>query len=398
MPRSKLARLPNLPPPVLTAYLDVNPANPRNQSTPRGYLKWLKSSGQSLGRAIPSEARKTFRAQLRRATRYLAGTRPRSRALVLFSGPAVWEDIPLQVEVTDELHWGNPSLQQMAWLLDEHRPRGAVVLDGNGARFFRFYLGAVTEHPPYRFSVDASSWRKPYLVGPSTSRVSKQSGIERDRFSARVAQRRKHFLTELSQRIPQWAKDADLSPVIVIGSGSEVETIRSSVSGEFRRNLVVLPNALSRISSAEISKRLRAILEGWEREYEKKVVNEIVASQASGQAVIGLDETLDRLQRGQVRELVVSRGLKGSVERCTKCGWIEKSTPSTCPACGSRRETRTLRTLIPELAGQHSVALEVVAGPAAKKLSSLGGIAAWLRTARRRPQGKANAPLIFSVG
>jgi len=310
----------------------------------------------------------------------------------------VWEEIPLQVEVTDELHWGNPSLQQMAWLLDEHRPRGAVVLDGNGARFFRFYLGAVTEDPPYRFSFDISSWRKPYLVGPSTSRVSKQSGIERDRVSARVAQRRKHFLTELSQRIPGWAKDADLSPVILIGGGSEVDTIRSSVPGEFRRNLVVLPKALPQISSAAISKRLQPILEEWEREYEKKVVNEIVSSEGSGQAVIGLDETLDRLQRGLVRELVISRGLNGSVERCTKCGWMEKSESSTCPVCGSRRETRTLRTLIPELAAQHSVAMEVVAGPAAKKLSSVGGIAAWLRTARRRPRDKVNAPLILSAG
>jgi len=102
MPISKTARLPHLPPPVLTAYLDVNPANPRNQSTPRGYLKWLKSAGQALGREVPSEAKKPFRAQLRRITRHLAAVRPRSRALVLFSGPEVWEEIPLQVEVTDE--------------------------------------------------------------------------------------------------------------------------------------------------------------------------------------------------------------------------------------------------------------------------------------------------------
>jgi|KBSMisStandDraft_5_1062788.scaffolds.fasta_scaffold00132_41 hypothetical protein len=398
MPISKTARLPHLPPPVLTAYLDVNPANPRNQSTPRGYLKWLKSAGQALGREVPSEAKKPFRAQLRRITRHLAAVRPRSRALVLFSGPEVWEEIPLQVEVTDELHWGKPSLQQMAWLIDEHRPRGAVVLDGNGARFLRFYLGAVTEDPPYRFSVDVSSWRKPYLVGPSTSRVSKQSGIERDRVAARVAQQRKHFLAEASRRITEWAKDADLSPVILIGSGNEVEAVSSSVPEEFRRNLVALPKALPQISSTAISKRVRPMLKHWEREYEKKVVNEIVASQGSGEAVIGLDETLDQLQRGQVRELVIARGLKGFVERCTKCAWVDRSAVSACPVCGSRRERRSLRTLLPELAGEHSVPMEVVAGAAAKLLSSRGGIAGWLRTARRRPQNKAHTPLIFSAG
>jgi len=395
MPVAKIASLPHVPPPVLTAYLDVNPSNPRNQSTPRGYLKWLKSAGQALGHKVPPEARKLFRAQLRRITRHLAMSRPRTRALVLFSGPKVWEEIPLQVEVTDELHWGKPSLQQMAWLLDEHRPRGAVVVDGNSARFFRFYLGSVAEDPPYSFSMDVSSWRKPYLVGPSTPRVSKQSGIERDRVAARVAQQRNHFLRVVSQRMTQWAKDADLSPVVLIGSGNEIDAIRNSVPGEFRRYLVAFPKALPQTSSVEISKRLQPLLERWEREYENKLVNEIIASQGSGQSVIGLDETLDRLQRGQVRELVIARGLKGSVERCAKCCWVDRSATPACPVCGSRRETRTLRTLLPELAGEHSVPMEVVAGGAAKVLASRGGIAAWLRTARGRAQKKPNIPLLF---
>jgi len=61
------------------------------------------------------------------------------------------------------------------------------------------------------------------------------------------------------------------------------------------------------------------------------------------------------------------------------------------------RETRTLRTLLPELAGEHSVPMEVVAGAAARTLSLRGGIAGWLRTARRKSPNKANIPLIFNA-
>lgn len=244
-------------------------------------------------------------------------------------------------------------------------------------------------------SIDVSSWRKPYLVGPSTPRVSKQSGIERNRVAVRVAQQRKRFLTEVSQRMTAWAKDADVSPVVLIGNGNEIEVIRSSVPGEFRGNVVALPKALPQISSPEIKKRLQPLLERWERDYEKEVVNEIIAGQASGGAVIGLDETLDRLQRGQVRELVIARLLKGSVERCTKCRWVDRSAASACPVCGSRRQTRTLRTLLPELAGEQSVPMEVVAGAAARAISSRGGIGARLRTGRRGLQDKLNVPLLF---
>jgi hypothetical protein len=45
---SRRAFLPHLPGPLLTAYLDINPANPRNQRTPRGYVTWLKATGRAL--------------------------------------------------------------------------------------------------------------------------------------------------------------------------------------------------------------------------------------------------------------------------------------------------------------------------------------------------------------
>jgi len=67
-------------------------------------------------------------------------------------------------------------------------------------------------------------------------------------------------------------------------------------------------------------------------------VNEIIAGQGSGEAVIGPNETLHRLQQGQVQELVAAWGLKGSVERCTKCGWVDRSGASPRPLCGSREK------------------------------------------------------------
>jgi len=72
---SAVSRLPHLPPPVLTAYLDTNPANPQNQSTPRGYISRLKSAARALERDLPLQSRQQFRRELSKVMDYLRSRR-----------------------------------------------------------------------------------------------------------------------------------------------------------------------------------------------------------------------------------------------------------------------------------------------------------------------------------
>lgn len=382
--KSKLPRLSQLPPPVLTAYIDVNPANPRNQGVPRGYLTWLSSAGQALRRELPQNAQKPFRQQLKRVERFLQTKRPRGRSVVALAGSHVWEFIPLQVDVTEELHWGKPSLQQMTWVLDEHRPRGAIVIDGSGARFFRFWLGTVIEDEPAVFSVDISSWRKPHLVGPSTSAVAKQFGVQRDRVAARMAAQRDRFVRTLGQRVVAWSGERDLDQVVLVGAPGELETLTGAMPAWFRERTVVVHKTLSRTTAGDVRKRVQSLLEKWERDYEERLVDDLASGQRSRRTVVGLDRTLAELQKGRVRELVVARGINGSVRECLNCGWIDRSADTTCAICGGERRPRTLRTSIPELAGAAGVPVEVVAGKAAKKLLLSGGVGALLRSAPSR--------------
>lgn len=395
---SKVSHLVNVPPPVLTAYVDVNPANPRNQGAPRGYVRWFKSAAQALLKELPSPPRKAFRAEVRRVGKYLERMRPRSRGLIVFAGPEVWEVIPLQVEVSDELHWGKPSLQQMSWVLDEHRLRGAVLITGSGARFFRFWLGRVVEDEPLGFSFDVSPWRKPHLVGPSTPGVSKRHGIQRDSITARMREQRKHFLRRLSHRIIDWAQEARISSILLLGKAEDTEVILNTMPVEARKQVTALPKVLPNISSAEINKKLKPILNDWERDYEAVVVDQLISGQTSHRSVTGLDRTLTQLQRGQVSELITSRGLTGSVQQCTNCGWVARSDDRLCAICGSKRQARSLRTVLPELAASQSVPMEVVAGKAASKLGAVGGVGAWLRSARKRSPQKLGVPMLSQLG
>lgn len=383
--KSQLLRLPKLPPPVLTAYIDVNPANPRNQGSPRGYIGWLKSSGQALSNYLPRSARREFRAQLARIATFLEMERPRGRGVAVFAGPDVWEVVPLKVDVTDELHWGKPSLHQMTWLFDEHDLRGAVVVHGSGARFFRFWLGTVTEDEAAVFSVDKSSWRKPHLVGPSTSVIAKQSGVHRDRVRDRISAQRRRFIRSLAERIAKWRREQGVGEIFLVGASEDIEAIAKALPAEIRKRTTLVNERLQQFSTGDLRKSLRAILERQEREYEHEVVANLIAGEHSGRAATGLDRALAEIQNGRAREIVVAQEIEPLMLReCEKCGWIDRSAGATCAMCGSRRRSRTLRTVLPELSIRHGIPIEVVAGRAAALLRKAGGIGVRLRTGARR--------------
>jgi hypothetical protein len=319
---------------------------------------------------------------------FLQNWASQSRALVLFSGPDVWEAIRLQVPVRDEIHWGKPSLQQMAWVLDEHRLRGAVLIDGSGAKFFRFWLGRVTEDENVAFSLDASDWRKPHLVGPSTSGIAKQHGVQRDRVSARVQAQYKRFADDVAKRTVRWSDQEQISPVVLVGEQRQIEAVLAAMPERSRERMELVPKVLPRTSASEVQRELEPILRDWERDYEEQEVEDLIsAAHDAARAVTGIDETLYQLQRGRVRELVIARGLKGNARQCLNCGWMDRTADSLCPLCGSERRSRTLRTVIPELASSFGVPMEIVAGRAASDLREAGGIGAWLG-ARKKPVRK----------
>lgn len=124
-------------------------------------------------------------------------------------------------------------------------------------------------------------------------------------------------------------------------------------------------------------------LKAWERNYEESIVRDLIAAQDSSVVALGWDKALAALQEGRVRELVVARGLSGSLRQCTRCGRADRSADPVCALCGGNRRPRTVRTLVPELVGLHGVPVKIVAGKAAEDLRAAGGVGAWLRSDKR---------------
>jgi hypothetical protein len=371
--------LPRIPAPVLTLYLNTNPAEPRNQGHPPGYIIYLKSRGKIIGRRVPENERKMFQEELKRAENFLRNRRPSQRGMVLFSGPKRQEFLPMQVAVEDELHWGRPSLTQLLWLLDEHQPAGVVLVDRSGARFYRYWLGEMEEQAAEKFKLELGEWRKKHLMPPSHPGAYKTRGSQRDVFEQRVEAQYDRFFRDAAERIWQWSEREKVRPVFVAGPNETVERVWAELPRGFTEHAAVIKGDLARLKPAELEQRIAPEVAAWKREYELDEVTRMMNSRNGRRAVVGLDDTLRRLQEGAARALVVARGLGGKLRQCAKCGWTDRSADRECPSCGGERKLVALRAAMPELARKFSVPVEVVAGEAGRKLREAEGIGAWLR-------------------
>src|SRR5690606_39441544 len=114
-------------------------------------------------------------------------------------------------------------LQQMLWLLDEHRPRGIVVIDGLAARFFHVWLGVTSEDKAAAMAGALPAGRKRTQVGSTHPGVFGAVGVARDLADRHLAAQRSRFARELSQRIVQWSETNRLSPIVLAGAGETVD-------------------------------------------------------------------------------------------------------------------------------------------------------------------------------
>lgn len=374
-----LHSLPKLPTPVLSAYLDTNPAKARNQGHSSGARIWLKSRGKVLLERAPRDQKKELRSQLKRLEEYLETHPPRARGMVFFAGPEIFLRIPLQVTLENELHWGEPSQTQILWILDEHQPMGVVVVDRSGSRFFRYWLGEIEEQKSQQFEMDTSEWRKKTAMPQSRPGNVRARGSQRDVFEQRLDAQFTKLFKETAQHITAWSEQQMLAPVFVAGPVEAAEPVWGELPKAFREKSALVTGLPSHPTPAELLDRIDPEIARWKRCRELQEVESILDHPNGARAVVGMDETLTRVQEGQARSLLVVRGVGGKLRQCAKCGWATRSPDKVCSMCGGERRVAAIRAILPELARKHGVTVEVVAGEAAEKLRAAGCLAAWLR-------------------
>src|SRR3984893_2562103 len=240
--------LPQIPGPVLTAYLETNPADPRNQRHPPAYLIWLKSQAKDVEDTVPESERKTFRGQIQRLEEHLTQYPPRARSVLIFAGPKIWHAISLHVEAENELFWGLPSLSQMLWLMDEHRLCGVVLADRSGAQLFHYWMGEITKDHEARVNIDTSEWRRKDLKPPSQPGIEVIRGSHRDAFERRIEAQVASFYSKEAEHIRVWADARKLDSVFLMVPPKLVELVWSKLSKSMQSRVLLVREDVEHLS------------------------------------------------------------------------------------------------------------------------------------------------------
>ncbi len=379
--QSSIASLTELPPPVLSIYLDTNAAKPGGMASGGArppHLARFQSHLRLLA-APGGKDQKCLREQAERAKAFLNQLFA-CRGVILFVGPSVWQEVRLQVPVQDEIHWGAPALAQLFWLLDEYRPYGLVLAARKAARFLLSRFNEIVELDPVAFSPGESRRKE---MGPvSRPGVKMSHGINRDAFQHHREARYRHFYGQVAGRIERWAKAERLDRIFLAGLHRTVREICDQLPGSLRNAVVPVEEDFGWMSSAELQSKILQLVESHERRREMELVQQLFDGEPG--VTRGVDQTLAQLQQGRLRRIVIDRSFHGHARQCLRCGHIDRTADPLCPSCGGERQAAALRSVLPLLTRRQAVPVEIVSGEAAQALQKWEGIGGWLRELEKK--------------
>ena len=354
---------------TLTLVLDIDQNKPANRK--RGFavqaealLKDLKAKhGPDRGLADAS----------RRALELVGKLRPEGlTALVVVNLPAKLAELhELKLPLATSAHWRRGAfLRPVVEAMDEHERYGVVLTSTTRARIFTVDMGEITEHED--------------LISDTTSR-SRALGTDQGRSQKR---RERHHAEEVAlhtkrviDALHELALRQPFDRLIVAGTDKATSQLTRLLPRRLQGKLVRTVTMPMTASRKDVLAGVLKLQQRMEREQEASLVEGLEAElHDGGKAVAGLGPVLDAVNQGRVWKLFYGKGLTVDGGECGDCGAYSTHPKGPCVYCGGdvKPVAQCLDRLsqsVMDMAGQ----VEVVGGPAAKRLERHGSIAALLR-------------------
>lgn len=368
--------------PVLSLYLDVNPANPDN--APKAVVLRAAEAMRAVGldkryiEAVTSKLGKHF-------------VIPEGRSLVVFAGQDVDElfdayylqtRLPLLGMSGGALaNWGKPYLAPLLFALDQKERYAIVYVSAERVRLFEAFLGQIEELEDFEREVDTDEWRsyrnarRSPAVGAG---VAARGGAAVDRFRDRLEEATARHYRSLLPRIHERLKQEQVDRLILMGTPGALAAFQEQLDADLKERVVgtLPPPANPDGPAREWLPLVTDLMAKVESEHELALLDRVRES-----GVWGLQEVLSLLQQHRLHALVVPWTPESTVYRAGD-GRVVAS-PQEAEALnrdGTVAEVPLLEAL-PELVAQSGTALEFVAGEAEERLerefAGLAGITRW---------------------
>ncbi len=292
---------------ILSLYLMVDPADERNQGTPRKWQIFLKNALAEIESGLdPSQTKqwknvrlsdqdeRTRWARVRlRLERYLTGYRPSGKTLVLFVGPNGELPVELPVRLENKVYYGWPHMTEFLWALDEYEQHLVVLFAQDQVRALNLFLGDSADE--VEIDMDQTWHRRLRKTGHEANIAQRQEEFDR-RFARWAAgELNQHFL-----------KLTDIERIIFGGNMQMAHAVRHYLHPAVAEQVIAMLPIPIGTPVYDVAETIRDVTKEHEREFESALVSELVdRAKAGGHAALGPEMVNQALDEQAVSLLVL---------------------------------------------------------------------------------------------
>ena len=280
--------------PVLSLYLDMR----ADQHGRDHYGPFLRKAFAERSRTLTGEARKSFDRDGERITAYLGEhVRHSANGLALFAC-ATKDDFFQTVQLNGpvEQHWlfigSVPHLYPLARINDQFPRYAALIVDTNAARLLVFSLGATETEREVR---------------NVKTRKGALGGWAQARYQRHVENFHLHHMKEVVDLLDRVVRDEGINHIVVACDATARPLLMEQLPKHLAEKIVDLTHLDINAPEHEVLSRTMDVLREHDADTDVEQVERMLdAWRAGGLAVVGPEETLLALERGQVEELLIT--------------------------------------------------------------------------------------------
>jgi peptide chain release factor subunit 1 len=291
----RLAAFEPAPYPVVSLYLNTQAGQHGRDQHQAFIRKELKARGRTYPANSPE--RESLDRDLERIARYLeTELQPASNSVAVFACSAGELFEAIQSAAPIEQHWlhigDQPHLYPLARLESRYPRYAAVITDSNSARIMVFALGElVTERE----------------VKNVKTRDTSQGGWSQARYQRHIANFHMQHIKEVVEALDRIVRDEGITEILLSSDDSTLPLLRDQLPKHLAEKVVDHLRLEAHASAADVLKSSAEAMDRLNsRTDREKVEAAIGAYRAGGLGVVGPEDTLAALVKGQVDELLIS--------------------------------------------------------------------------------------------
>lgn len=364
-------------PPVLSLYLDTNPANPDNVQ--KAFV--LRAAEAMRQQDLPNDYVSNITKRLE-----MHHVIPQGRSLVIFAGEnpdEFFEAHNLQTRLPLLSHsdgalarWGTPFGAPLLYVLDQKQSYAVINVSVERVRVFEAFLGQIEEISSYERETDTDTWRVQRHARRSPGigiGVAARGGADVDSYQDRLDEATARMYRGLMPEVESELDNEGIERVIISGTAASIAPFKQAMTDGLAKRLVdeIQPPTNPDGAASEWLPLVSGVIARVEGEQESALLDEIAES-----GVTGLHDSLSLLQDHRLRTVVAPWVLETTVVRAADGRIATSSEEAKVMSPGQAVEEVRLLEVLPELVERSGAVLEFVAGDAEVRLQQeFGGLA-----------------------